>query len=128
MARVPTPLTWKRRAFAVLESLGLTDRLTALAVTGIVAGPFAVYPDRFGGAHTLMHLPTQVAILSLGSQSACKSAAEEFAALDLNWWTCIPGEVIGPDLQEMRNIHIRLREVSWIPRGLVDPDGGGGPG
>jgi hypothetical protein len=23
-------------------------------------------------------------------QNACKDAAEKFAALDLNWWTCIP--------------------------------------
>jgi len=36
------------------------------------------------------------------------------AALDLNWWTCIPEEVIGPDLQEMRNIHLRLKPTPWI--------------
>jgi len=40
--------------------------------------------------------------------------AEKFAALDLNWWTCIPEEVIGPDLQEMRNIHLRLKPTPWI--------------
>lgn len=28
-------------------------------------------------------------------QSACKDAAEKFAACDMNWWTCIPEEV-GP--------------------------------
>ncbi len=47
-------------------------------------------------------------------QNACKDAAEKFAALDLNWWTCIPEEVIGPDLQEMRNIHLRLKPTPWI--------------
>jgi hypothetical protein len=114
MAPVPIPLTWKRRSFAVLEPLGLPGRLTALAVTGIVAGPFAIYHHHFGGSFTLMHLPSQVAILSLQMQSACKHAAEEFAALDLNWWTCAPDEVIGPDLQAMRNIHMRLKGVSWI--------------
>ena len=41
-------------------------------------------------------------------------AAEKFAALDLNWWTCITEEVIGPDLQEMRNIHLRLKPTPWI--------------
>ena len=43
-----------------------------------------------------------------------KHAAEKFAALDLNWWTCLPEEVIGPDLQEMRNIHERLKPTPWI--------------
>jgi hypothetical protein len=114
VARVPTPLMWKRRSFAVLEPLGLPGRLTALATTGIVAGPFAVYPHYFGGSFTLLHLPTQVQILSLRMQSACKHAAEEFAALDLNWWTCIPEEVIGPDLQAMRNTHMRLKGSSWV--------------
>lgn len=47
-------------------------------------------------------------------QNACKDAAEKFAALDLNWWTCTPEEVIGPDLQEMRNIHLRLKPTPWI--------------
>jgi len=111
--RVPTPLTWKRRSFAVLEPIGLPGRLTALAVTGIVAGPFAIYPHHFGGSFTLTHLPTQVQILNLAMQIACKNAAEEFAALDLNWWTCVPEEVIGPDLQAMRNIHAQLKGVSW---------------
>lgn len=115
MARVPTPLTWKRRSFAVLEPIGLPGRLTALAVTGIVAGPFAIYPHHFGGSFTLMHLPSQSAIITLGMQLACKDAAERFAALDLNWWTCIPEEVIGPDLQEMRNVYLRLKGTSWVP-------------
>ncbi len=48
------------------------------------------------------------------------AAAEEFAALDLNWWTCVPEEVIGPDLQEMRNIHMRLKGNSWV---LSEPTG-----
>ena len=43
-----------------------------------------------------------------------EDAAEKFAALDLSWWTCIPEEVIGPDLQEMRNIHLRLKPTPWI--------------
>jgi hypothetical protein len=52
MSRVPTPLTWKRRQFAVLQPLGTIDRLTALAVNGLVAGPFAIYPSWSGcGPH-----------------------------------------------------------------------------
>ena len=117
MGRIATPLTWKRRAFAVLEPRGMVDRLVALGVTGVVSGPFAVYRQPFGNGFTLMHLPTQVRIVDLGSQGACKSAAEEFAALDLNWWTCIPEEVIGPDLQAMKNLHIRLRGASWVAVG-----------
>jgi hypothetical protein len=36
-------------------------------------------------------------IVSLEMQNVTKHAGEELAALDLNWWTCIPEEVIGPD-------------------------------
>jgi hypothetical protein len=114
MARVPTPLTWKRRTFAVFESRGMIDRLYAIAVSGLVAGPFAIYGSPLGGSFTLIHLPSQAKIVDLAMQSACKHAAEEFAACDVNWWTCIPEEVIGPDLQELRNLHIRLKPVSWI--------------
>jgi len=116
MARVPTPLTWKRRTFAVLESRGLVDRRTALAVSGLVAGPFAVYPCAVGRGFTLMHLPSQAKILDMDLQASCKYAAEQFAALDLNWWSCIPEEVIGPDLQEMRNLHARLKPDSFALR------------
>ena len=115
MPRIPTPLNWKRRNFAVFEPMGMVDRMHALAVSGIVSGPFAIYPSPYGGGpHTLIHLPSQSKIISLRMQSMCKAAAEEFAALDLNWWTCIPEEVIGPDLQEMRNIHERLQPRSWV--------------
>jgi hypothetical protein len=62
----------------------------------------------------LIHMPSQAKIIDLRMQSACEDAAEKFAALDLNWWTCNPAEVICPDLQEMRNIHERLKPASWI--------------
>ena len=116
MARIPTPLTWKRRTFAVLEARGLVDRRTALAVSGVVAGPFAVYPCASGRGFTLIHLPTQGKLLDLDLQASCKHAAEQFAALDLNWWTCLPDEVIGPDLQEMKNLHMRLKPDSFMLR------------
>ena len=111
MPRIPTPLTWKRRNFAVLVPTGMVDRLTAFAVSGLVAGPFAIYPSPYGaGPHTLIHLPSQAKILDLRMQNWCRAAAEEFAALDLNWWTCIPEEVIGPDFQALRNTYLK-----WIP-------------
>ena len=114
MARIPTPLNWKRRNFAVFEPCGMIDRLYAVAVSGLVAGPFAIYNSPHGRGFVLIHLPSQAKIINLELQNCCKDAAEKFAALDLNWWTCIPEEVIGPDLQEMRNIHARLRPSSWI--------------
>ena len=114
MARIPTPLSWKRRHFAVFEPFGMIDRLYAVAVSGLVAGPFAIYNAPHGGGFVLIHLPSQAKIISLEMQNVAKHAAEEFAALDLNWWTCIPEEVIGPDLQEMRNVHARLKPNSWI--------------
>jgi hypothetical protein len=117
MARIPTPLAWKRRNFSVLETSGMVDRLDALAVSGLVAGPFAIYsrPSRRNGL-TLVHLPSQGHIIDLEMQTLCKDAAKRFAALDLNWWTCFPEEVIGPELQEMRNIHARLKPDSWVTR------------
>ena len=62
----------------------------------------------------LIHLPSQAKIITLEMQNAAKHAAEQYAACDVNWWTCIPEEVIGPDLQEMRNIHARLKPTPWI--------------
>ena len=114
MARIPTPLTWKRRNFAVFEPMGMIDRLYAVAVSGLVAGPFAIYKSPASNGFTLIHLPSQGKIIDLGMQSWCKEAAEKFAALDLNWWTCIPEEVIGPDLQAVRNIHQELKPHSWV--------------
>lgn len=114
MARIPTPLTWKRRHFAVFEPDFMVKRLYAVAVSGLVAGPFAVYQSSRRSGFTLIHLPSQAKLIDLDMQAGCKDAAERFAALDLNWWTCIPEEVIGPDLQEMRNIHARLKPDSWI--------------
>jgi hypothetical protein len=118
MAPVPTPLTWKRRQFAVLEPDGLVrGRRYALAVTGLVAGPFAIYGSPHGGIgpHTLIHLPSQTKLVDLRMQAECKHAAEQFAALDVNWWTCIPDEVIGPDTQGMRNVYDRVKARSWLP-------------
>ncbi|HKH43829.1 MAG TPA: hypothetical protein VKM72_04110 [Thermoanaerobaculia bacterium] len=114
MPRIPTPLTWKRRNFAVFEPLEMTDRLYAVAVSGLVSGPFAIYNSPHGRGFVLIHLPSQAKIIDVDMQNACKDAAEKFAALDLNWWTCITEEVIGPDLQEMRNIHLRLKPTPWI--------------
>lgn len=121
MPRVPVPLTWKRRHFAVLEPEGMIDRRTAVAVTGLVAGPFAIYAYPPGSTFTLIHLPSQAKIIDREMQHTAKHSAEEFAVLDVNWWTCIPEEVIGPDLQELRNVYARLRGMSWVPWPNVRP-------
>lgn len=78
MPRIPIPLIWKRRNFAVLEDLGMVDRLTALATSGIVSGPFAIYPSPYGsaGPFTLIHLPSQAKIIDLRRQSACRDGGE----------------------------------------------------
>ncbi|HEX3527715.1 MAG TPA: hypothetical protein VH988_11655 [Thermoanaerobaculia bacterium] len=49
-------------------------------------------------------------------QGACKDVAAKFAAMDLNWWTCIPEEIIGPDLQAMRNLYASLKPLSRLSR------------
>jgi len=94
----------------------MVGRLYAVAVSGIVSGPFAIYKSPHANGFVLVHLPSQAKIIELEMQNVCKYAAEQFAALDLNWWTCIPEEIIGPDLQELRNIHGRLKPNSWIAR------------
>ena len=121
MSRIPTPLTWRRRTFAVFEPRGMVDRLFAVAVRGIVAGPFAIYSLSPSESrwHKLIHLPSQARIIELEMQAVCKDAAEKFAALDLNWWSCIPEEVIGPDLQEMKNLHARLKPDSYFTRDVA---------
>jgi hypothetical protein len=96
MPRIPTPLTWKRRNFAVFEHLGMTDRLYAVAVSGLVSGPFVIYKHPHANGFVLIHLPSQAKIIDLEMQNACKDAAEKFAALDLNWWTCIPRRSSSP--------------------------------
>jgi hypothetical protein len=116
MPRVPVPLTWKRRQFAVLEPMGTVDRLYAVAVTGWVGGPFAVYAHPVGSSFNLIHLPTQTKILDMDLLQACKDAAEMFAALDVNWWSCIREEVVGVDTQEIRNVYDRLKPGSFIYR------------
>jgi hypothetical protein len=115
VAPVPTPLTWKRRSFAVLEASWLDrHQRSAVAVSGLVAGPFAIYriPDRT--TFHLIHLPTQAKLTDQEMLLSCKDAAERFAALDLNWWTCTPEEVIGPDLQAMRNLFVELSPRTWV--------------
>ncbi|HEV7786747.1 MAG TPA: hypothetical protein VGQ28_15480 [Thermoanaerobaculia bacterium] len=86
----------------------MTGRLYAVAVSCIVAGPFAIYNTHTHGHH-LIHLPSKAKIMSLDMQSACKHAAEQYAACDAE-------EVISPDLQELRNLHARLKPDSWIAR------------
>lgn len=116
MPRVPVPLTWKRRHFAVLEPMGTVDRLYAVAVTGWVGGPFAIYAHPVGSSFNLIHLPTQTKILDMDLLQACKDAAEMFAALDVNWWSCIREEIVGTDTQEIRNVYDRLKPGSFIYR------------
>jgi hypothetical protein len=116
MPRVPTPLTWKRRQFAVLEPQGTVDRLYALAVTGWVGGPFAIYAHPVGSSFNLIHLPSQTKILDEGLLHGAKHAAEQFAGLDVNWWTCIREEIVGVDTQEIRNVYDRLKPGSFVYR------------
>ena len=86
MPRIPTPLTWKRRKFAVFEPMGMIDRLYAVAVSGIVAGPFAIY-NTHTHEHHLIHLPSQAKIISLEMQSAAK-----------------PMQVVMPEIISARNV------------------------
>jgi hypothetical protein len=99
---LPTPLRWHRR-----PTIAVLVRREARAVRALVAGPFGVWGDRYG--YTLVHLPTQAWMLRSTLQRDCKAVAERLAELDLNWWTCHPEEVTGPDLEGMRKLYDELR-------------------
>ena len=47
-------------------------------------------------------------------QMTAREAAAKFAACDVNWWTCIREEIIGPDSQELKNIYDHYHQLSSI--------------
>ena len=92
MPRIPTPLTWKRRNFAVFEDLGMIDRLYAVAVSGLVSGPFAIYNSPHGDVldaldlralddHSFERLDGRT-----GARRIAELAAREMARLHLPLW------------------------------------------
>ena len=122
---------WHRKTFAVqLQSLGSRDPRAELA-QGIVSGPFGIYvgtaynvgpPEVGAGRYTLVHLPSQIAKLTLPRQGLCRQAAEEFAACDLAWWSAWPFDVTGSkeELAKAKEIYYRWKSFghrrSWGER------------
>jgi hypothetical protein len=111
--RLPHSAKWHRKTFAVhlLPDPTQDQGERAALVDGLVSGPFGIYsgssyrvePGRF----TLVHLPSQVAKLTLARQALCRAAAREFAALDLAWESAWPGDLVGPDLDKARQLYRR---------------------
>lgn len=54
----------------------MTDRLYAVAVSGLVSGPFVIYKHPHVG-FVLIHLPSQARIIDLEMQNACKDRGGE---------------------------------------------------
>lgn len=113
--RRPRPPAWHRKTFAVhlLPDAAQAQGARAALVSGLVYGAFGIYP---GSAHrvepgrfTLVHLPSQVAKLTLPRQSMCRTAAEEFSACDLAWESAWAPGVTGPDLEKAREIMNRWK-------------------
>ncbi|HYQ84764.1 MAG TPA: hypothetical protein VEP28_12285 [Rubrobacter sp.] len=108
-------MTWHRKTFAVhlQPDFSQAQGERAALVSGLVSGPFGIYsgsayrvePGRF----TLVHLPSQVAKLTLPRQSLCRAAAREFAALDLAWESAWAPGVTGPDLDRARQLLARWK-------------------
>jgi hypothetical protein len=115
-----TLTTWHRKTFAVyLESLMGSGRRATLA-QGIVSGPFGIYAgSRFNverldesiSSYTLVHLPSQIAKLTLPRQGLCRKAAEEFAACDLAWESAWPFDITGAkeELAKAKEIYYRWK-------------------
>lgn len=113
---------WHRKTFAVqLESMMGSGARAELA-QGIVAGPFGIYvgtrfevgpPGVGANSYTLLHLPSQIAKLTLPRQGLCRQAAEEFAACDLDWSNAWPFDVTGSDEELAKAKEIYYRWKSW---------------
>lgn len=128
---VLTLKTWHRKTFAVQLHALMGRELRAELAQGIVCGPFAIYvgtpfrvdrPGEGAGAYTLVHLPSQIAKLTLPRQGLCRQAAEEFAACDLAWESAWPFDVTGSkeELAKAREIYYRWKSFghrrSWGER------------
>jgi hypothetical protein len=117
--------TWHRKTFAVhLEALAGAPPRAALA-QGVISGPFGIYvgtrfhvgpPEVGASSYTLVHLPSQVAKLTLPRQGLCRQAAEEFAACDLAWESAWPFDVTGPKVELEKAREIFNRWKSWGKR------------
>ena len=113
---------WHRRLLVVRDS-GEDQRkiLHAATVQALVSGPFAVHRRQvFGepsGGYLLVHLPSQVPIIHLDRLRDCRTVAAELAALDINWWSCIPQEVRGPGTPQLAGVLDRWRPRSGVGTG-----------
>lgn len=118
---------WHRETFAVhlLPDPIRAQPERAELVRGVLSGPFGIYagtPSRAGHlsdgrkAYTLVHMPSQMAKLTLPRRFLCRKAAEEFAACDLAWESSWVLGVVGPieELEKARDIHRRWK--AWGKR------------
>lgn len=114
------PPAWHRQTFAVHLLADPTHALEprAALVSGLVAGCFGIYPGTLYHAEppdtgprqfTLVHMPSQMAQLTLPRRYLCRKAAEEFAGCDLAWESAWVLGVVGPGLEQAREIHSRWR-------------------
>ncbi len=122
---------WHRKTFAVHLTGGGGARPRAELAQGLISGPFGIYigtpfevgaPEVGAKSYTLVHLPSQIAKLTLPRQGLCRQAAEEFAACDLAWESAWPFDITGPapELEKAREIWRRWKSFgvrkSWGER------------
>lgn len=113
---------WHRERFAVHlladPVLSLPER--SELVRGALSGPFGVYagtPSRAGHqsngrkAYTLVHMPSQMAHLTLPREGLCRQAAADLAACDLAWESAWVLGVVGPGLEQAQEVYRRWK--SW---------------
>ncbi len=92
----------------------MIDRLYAVAITGLVSGPFAIYHSPHGRGFVLIYLPLPGKDHRAGDAARLQTRGGEVRRLGPQLVDLPPEEVISPDLQEMRNIHERLKPAPWI--------------
>ena len=105
-------MSWRRIPLGVRVVNMSLKGYHAELVTALVRGPFGIRRGcRYGAdspGFSLFHVPTQAHVLTVPHQRLCKAAADELAALDMRWWSCVPGEVTGPDGPRFREVWKRF--------------------
>ena len=69
----PNPAHLEASQLRRLRALGMIDRLYAVAVSGLVAGPFAIYKPPHANGFVLIHLPSQAKIIELEMQAPART-------------------------------------------------------
>jgi len=102
---------WHRQPFAVYLFAHAGQPRRAEVVSGMVCGPFGIYPGSFyQTGHsttgpkewTLVHMPSQIAHFTLPRERLCREAAVDLAGCDIAWESAWAPGLTGPGLEDLK--------------------------